>query len=66
MNELQAEQHVQQVIQSQPGIGRIISEEPIILDVLKLAASQSNHAEIARWYSPDQSNNQATQSAQGK
>lgn len=46
MNALQVEQKVQQVIQSQ-SIGSIIDAEPILLDLLKLAASQNNRAE--RW-----------------
>lgn len=42
------EQHVQQVIQARPKIGAIVETEPVILDLLKLAASQSNRSE--RWY----------------
>lgn len=47
MNELKAEQQVQKVLVSHPAISTIIEKEPVLLDVLKLAASQSNRAE--RW-----------------
>lgn len=46
MNALQVEHKVQQVIQSQ-SIGSILAIEPVLLDLMKLAASQNNRAE--RW-----------------
>lgn len=47
MNKLQAEQQVQKVLVSRPAIGAIIKAEPVLLEILKLAASQDNHSE--RW-----------------
>lgn len=44
---MNAEQQVQKVLVSHPAIGNIIKAEPVLLEILKLAASQDNRAE--RW-----------------
>lgn len=46
MKEL-SEMHVQKVMRSHPTIGAIVDAEPIVLDLLKVAASQKNRSE--RW-----------------
>lgn len=47
MKEIQSEMHVQKVMRDYPTIGAIVSAEPILLDLLKVAASQKSRSE--RW-----------------